>query len=489
MNSNNKIWGTLLKVALGLILVLSFLQVKMKFGWNPIKELTQSDSCDVNPPSILIDSIQVEGRMDMFVNDTLRLKPHIFPITASNKRLIWKSDDSTVADVDSTGLVTATDKGGKCMITAAATDGSNKMDTFVVVVTPKRLDNPDTVLVASIDLKKSSSNRHLKVGESYKVEVVILPQNASNKSLKWESSNLNIARVEDNGTITGVGQGNCTITASTSDGSNVSTFIKVYVHNPEIKVTSIILDKSTIDMKKGESRQIKATVLPVDASIKTLKWMSNDNSVATVNNGRIMGVGTGNCTVTASSTDGSNVFAHLKLHVSPILISSISLKDIEIVVDQSSPLKATIVPANATNKELEWTSSDSSVVTVNSNGVVTGKKEGGKAIITAKAKDGSGLKSACTVKVNTRIIVRDLDLGYATYTGKRYNGKPGKDGILTLKKDCTITSQNGYIKFSKGDKIRIESYNVKSDNTVVILGDLVTPGKEKANLYLYIYPD
>ena len=71
-----------------LIFILAFLLVKIKFGWDPIKELASCDSCDVKPPSILIDSIRIEGKMDMLVNDTLRLRPHIFPVTASNKRLI-----------------------------------------------------------------------------------------------------------------------------------------------------------------------------------------------------------------------------------------------------------------------------------------------------------------------------------------------------------------------------------------------------------------
>lgn len=455
----------------------------MKFGWDPIGSFCHKSD------SILIESIIMQDKMEIFVNGSSRIQPLITPINASNKRLKWSSSDTTVAHVDTSGLVITTSKVGTCIITASANDRSGKYAlTRVDNIKPEQLIPVDSIIVKDINEPISLIEK-----ETQLIKVDVLPGTATNKVLSWDSSDKDIAQVDANGIVKAKKTGTCTINISSTDGSDIHKSIIVHVRTPEppdIKVTSCTFGKSDMSMKIGERTLIRATLLPTNASNKALKWQSSNSGVATVNNGNVVAVGTGDCVITAYTTDGSRISSQLKLHVSPILISSISLKDVEVELDNNISLKATIMPLNATNRRLEWSSSDPGVVSVNSKGVVTGKQAGKQAIITAKSTDGSSAKASCTVKVyKSAVLRRDLDLGYAVYTGRIYNGKPGKDGIITFKKDCTISSQNGYIKFSKGDKIRVESYSVNSDKSVVILGDLVTPGKEKSNLYLYIYPD
>ena len=310
MDSNNKIWGTLLKVSLGLILVLSFLQVKMKYGWNPF------DSCFPPPDSILIESITLsDSVMNIEANKTQNLLAQIEPADATNQNLIWSSSDTTVAIVDpTTGRVTATGKGGECIITAAATDDSGKSDTIKIKVKKEKSDS--IILVNTITFQNSKDVIILNSGSNFRIDAMPLPEKATNKILKWKSDNEGVATV-NNGVVTGKDVGVCTITASSTDGSNVVKSIKVRVQEPitDIKVSSISFDKTTLTVSIGDREQIVAKILPAEATNKTLKWRSDKEGVATVSNGIVTGRKAGECTITASSTDGGNVVKSIKVRV------------------------------------------------------------------------------------------------------------------------------------------------------------------------------
>ena len=322
MNNNNKIWGILLKFSLGLILVLSFLQVKMKFGWDPIKEYLCNDSCGEKTPSIYIESIALLDSMEINVNETQQLLAQIEPANATNQNLKWSSSDTTVAIVDpTTGQVTATGKGGECcIITAMATDDSGKSANIKIKV------NEIEILVDTIFFQNSNGEISLNPGSEFKIDAKALPENAANKSLAWKSDDEGVATV-DNGVVTGKEVGYCTITAYSTDGGDVhrSTIVRVQKPNTIVKVTSIVLDKSNISMGIGERYKIRATVSPSNATNKTLQWKSTKENVAIVENGVITGKRAGTCTIIVSSTDGGNAFPKkIDIHVkaSPINIDN-----------------------------------------------------------------------------------------------------------------------------------------------------------------------
>lgn len=308
MNSNNKIWGTLLKVSLGLILVLSFLQVKTKYGWNPF------DSCFPPPDSILIESITLsDSVMNIEANKTQNLLAQIEPANATNQNLKWSSSDTTVAIVDpTTGRVTATGKGGECIITATATDDSGKSANIKIKV-------KKGILVDTIIFPNSNGEITLNPRSEFTIDAKALPENAANKTLAWKSDNEDVATVND-GVVTGKSAGVCTISASSTDGGDVHKSTKVRVQKPDdpiVKVTSIELDKSNILMNVGERYKGRATVSPYNASNKALNWQSSNPAIASVNDGMIVGVKGGDCVIIASTTDGSNVSVSLRVHVSP----------------------------------------------------------------------------------------------------------------------------------------------------------------------------
>jgi len=155
-----------------------------------------------------------------------------------------------------------------------------------------------------------------------------------------------------------------------------------------IKVESIQLNKSSSTLKIGDTLKLSAKVLPVNATKPSLTWTSSNTSVVTVSkNGKVTAVGKGTATITAMSTDGSKVTANVEIKVKNVKVTSVKLSHSEVTLSpkETIKLKATILPANATNKKLVWTSSNKKVATVTKKGRVKAKAKG-TTTITVQAK-------------------------------------------------------------------------------------------------------
>jgi uncharacterized protein YjdB len=223
-------------------------------------------------------------------------------VEPSDATLAWSSSNTSVATVSSDGTVTAVGN-GTATITVSATDGSGKNAKCTVAV---------TTLVSSITLDKTSLTLH--PGESSTLTPTVLPSTASNKALTWTSSDNSVATVSTSGVVTAKGNGTATITVSATDGSGKNAKCTVTVMT---LVSSVSLDKTSLELYKGDSFTLSATVSPSTASNKALTWTSSDNSVATVSNsGVVTAKGNGTATITVSATDGSGKNATCKVTVS-----------------------------------------------------------------------------------------------------------------------------------------------------------------------------
>lgn len=151
----------------------------------------------------------------------------------------------------------------------------------------------------------SNTELTVNVGNACAVSCTVLPEDATDKTVTWSSSNNAVATVNNVGVITAVSTGTCTITASSGD---VTATVSVTVKKP---VEQIVLNKSDVTIKEEETFTFTCTVVPNDASEKTVTWISSDSSIATVDaNGTITGVKAGTCTITASA-DGKNAIANI----------------------------------------------------------------------------------------------------------------------------------------------------------------------------------
>jgi len=318
----------------------------------------------------------------------------IAPASATNKNVTWVSSDPSIATVSpstpttSGGTVTGV-KAGTATITVTTEDGSKTATCAVTVA--------NNVAVTGVTLDKTSAT--ILVGNTEILTATIAPADATNKAVTWASSNNAIATVS-NGTVRGVAVGSATITVTTQDGSKTAT-CAVTVTDTSVPVTGLTVSPTSADISVGGTIHLTATVQPSAAS-QNVTWASSNNAIATVSNGTVTGVAKGDAVITATTQDGSKMatcavtVTDTKYEVSGVTLNKMSAS---IVVGGTEPLTATIAPANATNKNVTWKSSNTAVATVSNNGTVTGVAAGSATIIVATQDNGKTATCAVTVNV------------------------------------------------------------------------------------------
>ena len=259
------------------------------------------------------------------------------------------------------------------------------------------------VEVTSITLSQSTAN--LKVGEALTLTAIVVPDDATDKTVTWSTSDASIAAVDANGVVTAISAGTATITATAGDKV---ALCQVTVEN--IAVSGITLSQSTASLLKGELLTLTATVVPADAFDKTVTWITSDESIATVDgNGVVTAVAEGTATITA--TAGGHSAACLITVEKGIGVSGITLQDRAFLVEgEVLSLTANIVPNNATNKTVIWSTSDERIASVDANGVVTAVAEG-RATITATS---GGHSAVCLITVEKGIAVSGITLSQSS---------------------------------------------------------------------------
>ena len=159
---------------------------------------------------------------------------------------------------------------------------------------------PSVVSVSSVSLNKTTLT--LTEGESEVLNATVKPDNATDKTVAWSSSDASVAKVE-NGKVTAVKAGTATISAKAGDKSATCT---VTVNKKVVAVTSVTLNKTELTLTEGEAETLTATVKPDDATDKTVTWTTSDASIATVDaNGKVTAVKAGTATITAKAGDQS----------------------------------------------------------------------------------------------------------------------------------------------------------------------------------------
>ena len=248
--------------------------------------------------------------------------------------------------------------------------------------TPKEEPIVD-IAVSGVSL--SPGSLELEVGQTATITATVNPSNATNKTVSWSSSNPSVATVSG-GKVTAVATGSATITA-TAGGKSATC--PVTVKSKVVNVTGVTLSQSSATLEIGETVTLTATVAPSDATDKTVTWSTSDAKVATVEGGKVTAVAEGSATITAAA-GGKSATCSVTVKTATVEATDITVDkdDVMIGVGESFTITATVIPENATDKTVTWSSSDPSVATVDANGKVTGVAPGHASIMaqTSNAK-------------------------------------------------------------------------------------------------------
>ena len=338
----------------------------------------KSATCSVTVFPRIVDAASVtldKTSLSMKAGDTETLTATVDPADATDQTITWSSSDDSIVTV-SDGKLTAKDSG---TATITAKVGNCTAECTVTVTVDSEAVSLDITSLA------------LTVGESAVLTSTVKPENATDKNVVWTSSDENVATVSD-GKVTAIGAGSATIKAACG-GKSAECAVTVTV-----PVNSIALDMSDLLLTAGESTTLTATVKPENATDKNVVWTSSDESVATVADGKVTAIGAGSATIKAACgglTAECNVVVLAKVTGVELKKSSVLL-----MTGDRTELLAHIIPDNAANRSIKWSSDNMAVATVN-NGEVTAISEG-TATITVTTEEGQ-FTASCTVTVSDDI--------------------------------------------------------------------------------------
>lgn len=368
--------------------------------------------------------------------DGVLIKPASTSINIGSEltlNILANTKDYKVTCSDESVLDVKKDKNGKILVenNKIFVRGKELGKATILVETSKekRAMSYVTVHQEPTSIELTASGHILDISSAIKslqIKPTIYPSTANYKTgIKWTSSNNDIAVVDENGFVTGISNGDVTITATTENGKTATWNVTV-ISTP----LSIGLDKEnvTLDISTNKTYQFKATIYPSTANTDIgLTWSSSDNSVATVNkDGVVTGVKNGTTVITVVTENKKVTSASVTVQTSPVSISiSPSSATIDLSAENKSvQLKATISP-NTTNikDKITWTSTNNNIATVDSNGLVRGYANG-TVTITATTANGKSTKATITVQTSpTSITLSTNKIVLEKYTNKNYQLK------------------------------------------------------------------
>lgn len=304
------------------------------------------------------------------------------PEDATDQTVTWSSSNSGVVTVDQNGTLKAV-AAGTATITVKTTDGGYTA-TCKVTVKP--------VAVTEVLLDKSSVT--MKVGDIFVLNATVQPENVSDKTITWSSSAPSVVKVE-NGKLTALAEGSATITAKCGEKS---AFCTVTVQKAEVPAERVTLDQTTLELTVNGTAKLTAKVLPEETTVKTIQWSSSDETVAKVAaDGTVTALKEGTTVITAKCGEKS-AECTVTVKAEAVVPASITLDQstLSMAVGGTQKLTASILPDNATDKSITWSSDAPGIVEVAADGTVTAKAAG-TAIITATTVNG--LTITCTITV------------------------------------------------------------------------------------------
>ena len=308
--------------------------------------------------------------------------------------------------------------------------------------------------VTGIEVANDYQHMGLFVGGIGKIRYSVLPNNATNTNVTFKSLNEKVAKVDANGVVTGVSEGNADIVITTEEGG-FEAKCTVRVDGIDARGIERVGDK-TVTMGLNQTRQLQVKITPSDTTNKNVQWTSSNNSVATVDsNGVVISKNSGSTIITATTHNGlkTEFFIEVETPVTNITLNS---NEINLNPGGTFKLDATVNPSNASNKNIKWISANESIATVDQSGNVTADVAG-TTYISAVSADGK-VVATCTVNVSKPVVTKPAKVKIKSAK------KKGKKVTLKWKK---ISDAAGYVVYMKTNSGKFKAVKtVKKAKTV-----------------------
>lgn len=343
----------------------------------------------------------------------------------------WEVSNNTIASISDAGLLKVLKDG----------------DVKVSVITNDVFDSAGNPLTASCNVKVNpitasgikfaQETFSIKVGETIQLSYSFIPENTTHQDVTWSSSNENISTVSQTGIIKGINIGETVVTIVSKENSNIKASCIINVI--ERPLEGIALDRTEItNVVAGLKETLSVQYIPECATNKNVKWESSDTNIATIDdNGVVSLLTAGTCTITVTSEDGNHTASCL-VKVPYMKVNGIYFRQekYEIGVGHSFSLnnEVSVYPDYATNKNFSIRcSSGSDVASLDSDGIITGLKEG-TAVFYARSEDG-GYETSCFVNVVDPVIA-SVDISMS------FSGWANIGGYFTAHYQCTVSNRN-----------------------------------------------
>ena len=342
--------------------------------------------------------------------------------------------------------------------------------------------------VTGVSLDKQSVT--LPLDESIQLYAQTIPANATNKGFEWTSSNVNVATVDAYGTVKPNNTtGTSRITVTTKEGGFTAYCDVNVVQSSIVKVTGLSLDKTSADLRKGETLNLKTNITPSNATNKNIRWNTSNINVASVSNGTVTAKAQGTAEITATSEDGGFKSVCLVNVTAPDAKAEgvqLDKHSLSIPAGGAASLNVTFIPIYASNQNVTWSSDNTAVVLVDKNGKITAISAG-SANVTVKSEDG-GFTDTCSVTVNESPKTYDYsieDLEILSETGEALSSIPENGNFIiqaSYKKNTNRNTNDYFIIAYYDTKGSMIGFNYSLMNPVsgknIAFGTLI-PQKDK----------
>ena len=350
--------------------------------------------CKVVVKPRLVQAISLNAtQKHLIIGDSFTLTATLSPENATNRNVIWKLVSGNAISLSNTGVIQAK-KVGEALVRAEAADGSGTTAECKVVVKPR--------LVQSISL--NATQKELIIGDSFTLTATLSPENTTNRNVIWKLVSGDAISLSNTGVIQAKKVGEALVRAEAADGSGITAECKVVV-KPRL-VQAIALNATQKEVIVGDSFTLTATLSPENATNRNVIWkLVSGDAISLSNTGVIQAKKVGEALVRAEAADGSGITAECKVVVKPRLVQTISLNSTkkDLLVGESFALTATVMPENATNRNVIWKLVSGDAISLSNTGVIQAKKVG-EALVRAEAADGSSISAECKVVVKPRLV-------------------------------------------------------------------------------------